>query len=72
MTQQSPNRVAQQAHQMPLDGQSMMPMSPQPGMAMNSANIAFLQQTPAVDQQVDWNAKIAEVMREQFGLRPKQ
>jgi len=27
---------------------------------------------PAVDQQVDWNAKIAEVMREQFGLRPKQ
>ena len=39
---------------------------------MNSANIAFLQQTLAVDQQVDWNAKIAEVMREQFGLRPKQ
>jgi len=27
---------------------------------------------PIVDQQVDWNAKIAEVMREQFGLRPKQ
>ena len=23
-------------------------------------------------QQVDWNFKIAEVMREQFGLRPKQ
>ena len=27
---------------------------------------------PVVDQQVDWKAKIAEVMREQFGLRPKQ
>ena len=27
---------------------------------------------PAVDQQVDWNTKIAKVMREQFGLRPKQ
>ena len=26
----------------------------------------------AVDQQVDWNTKIAEVIREQFGLRPKQ
>jgi len=27
---------------------------------------------PVVDQQVDWTSKIAEVMREQFGLRPKQ
>ena len=27
---------------------------------------------PAVDQQVYWTTKIAEVMREQFGLRPKQ
>ena len=27
---------------------------------------------PEVDQQVDWTSKIAEVMREQFGLRPKQ
>ena len=26
----------------------------------------------AVDQQVDWNTKRAEVMREQFGLRPRQ
>ena len=50
----------------------MTPMSPQPAMAMNSANMAFPQQMPAVDQQVDWNTKIAEVMREQFGFRPKQ
>jgi hypothetical protein len=26
---------------------------------------------PVVDQHVDWNTKIAEVTREQFGLRPK-
>ena len=30
------------------------------------------QQVPAAGQQVDWTSKIAEVMREQFGLRPKQ
>ena len=50
----------------------MMPMSPQPTMMMNSANMASHQQMPATDQQVDWNSKIAEVIREQFGLRPKQ
>ena len=41
-------------------------------MMTNSANMVSPQQIPAVDQQVDWNSKIAEVMREQFGLRPKQ
>ena len=41
-------------------------------MAMNSANMVSPQQMPAVNQQVDWTSKIAEVMREQFGLRPKQ
>jgi hypothetical protein len=41
-------------------------------MMTNSANMVSPQQMPAVDQQVDWNAKIVEVMREQFGLRPKQ
>ena len=70
MTHQSHNRVAQQAHQMPSAGQPMMPMSPQPAMMMNLANMAS-QQMPVIDQQVDWNTKIAEVMREQFGLRPK-
>jgi len=71
-TQQTPNRVAQQAHQMPSAGLPMIPTSPQPTMMMNSANMASPQQMPAADQQVDWNAKIAEVMREQFGLSPKQ
>jgi len=56
---------------MPSAGLPMMPMSPQPTMMMNTANMASPQQMPAADQQVDWNTKIAEVMREQFGLRPK-
>ena len=47
-------------------------MSPQPAMMMNSPNMVFPRQMLAVDQQVDWNTKIAEVIREQFGLRPKQ
>jgi len=42
MIQQSPNRVAQQAHQMPSAGGLTIPMSPQPAMAMNSANMALL------------------------------
>ena len=41
-------------------------------MMTNLANMVSPQQMPAVDQQVDWNTKIAEVMRERFGLRPKQ
>jgi hypothetical protein len=41
-------------------------------MMMNSPNMVFPQQMLAVDQQVDWNTKITEVIREQFGLRPKQ
>ena len=71
-TKQTPNRVAQQAHQMPSAGQPMTHMSPQLAMMTNLANMVSSQQMPAVDQQVDWNTKIAEVMREQFGLRPKQ
>jgi len=72
MNQQTPNWAAQQAHQMPSAGQPMTPTSPQPAMMTNSVNMVSPQQMPAVDQQVDWNSKIAEVMREQFGLSPKQ
>ena len=50
----------------------MTHVSPQPAMMMNSSNMVSSQQMLAVDQQVDWNSKIAEVMREQFGLSPKQ
>ena len=42
------------------------------GMMTNIANMATPQQMPAIDQQVDWNVKIVQVMREQFGLTPKQ
>ena len=72
MTQQTPNRVAQQTHQMQSAEQSMNHIAQQLAMMMNTVSMASPQQMPAVDLQVDWNAKIAEVMREQFGLRPKQ
>ena len=71
MTQQIPNRVPQQAQQMQSAGQPMMHMPQQLAMMTNTANMVSPQQMSVVDQQVDWNAKIAEVMREQFGLRPK-
>ena len=57
MTQQTHNRIAQQAQQMQLAGQPMNHVA---------------QQMPIVELQVDWSTKIAEVMREQFGLRQKQ
>ena len=41
-------------------------------MMTNIANMASPQLMTAGDQQVDWSTKIAEVMREQFGLRSKQ
>ena len=41
-------------------------------MMTNAVSVASPQQTPNVETQVDWSTKIAEVMREQFGLRPKQ
>ena len=41
-------------------------------MMGNAANTVSPQQMPIVEPQVDWSTKIAEVMREQFGLRPKQ
>jgi len=41
-------------------------------VAANPTNMVSSQQVPAAGQQVDWTSKIAEVMREQFGLRPKQ
>jgi len=39
-------------------------MSQQLAMMTNTASMASPQQMPAVDQQVDWSTKIAEVMRE--------
>ena len=41
-------------------------------MMTNAASTVSPQQMPIVEPQVDWSTKIAEVMREEFGLRPKQ
>ena len=41
-------------------------------MMTNAASTVCPQQMPIVEPQVDWSTKIAEVMREQFGLRPNQ
>ena len=72
MIQQTPNRIAQQAQQMQLAQQPMSHIAQQLAMTTNAASVASPQQTPNVETQVDWSTKIAEVMREQFGLRPKQ
>ena len=64
--------MAQQAQQMASAGQPMTPTSPQPAAATSPTNMFSPQQTLAVGQQTDWTSKIAEVMREQFGLKPKQ
>jgi len=53
MTQQTPNRVAQQTHQMQSAGQPMMHTPQQLAMMTNSANMVSSQQMPAADQQVD-------------------
>jgi len=72
MTQQTPNRVAQQTHQMKSAEQPMNHIAQQLAMMTNTASMVSPQQMPIVEPQVDWGTKIAEVMREQFGLRPKQ
>ena len=64
--------MAQQAQQMASAGRSMTPTSPQLAAAASPTNLVSPQQTPAVGQQIDWASRIAEVMREQFGLRLKQ
>jgi hypothetical protein len=53
-------------------GQPMNHVAQQLVMMTNAACTVFPQQMPIVEPQVDWSTKIAEVMREQFGLRPKQ
>ena len=59
MTQQTPNRMSQQAQQMQSVGQPMLHMTQQLAMMANTASMASHQQMPAVDQQVDWSTKIA-------------
>ena len=63
MTQQTPNQVAQHAHQMQSAEQPTNHIAQQLAIMTNTVNMATPQQMPVVDQQVDWNTKIAEVMR---------
>ena len=72
IAQQSPNHMVLQTQQMASAGRPMTHMSPQPAAATSPTNMVSPQQVSSVGQQVDWASKIAEVMREQFGLRPKQ
>ena len=72
MTQETHNRIAQQTHQMQSAGQPMDHVAQLLAMMTNTASTVSPQQMPIVEPQVDWNEKIAEVMREQFSLRPKQ
>jgi len=64
--------MSQQAQQMQSAQQPMNHVAQQLAMMTNAASVASPQQTPNVETQVDWSTKIAEVMREQFGLRSKQ
>ena len=53
-------------------GQPMNHVAQQLAMMANAASTVSPRQMPIVEPQVDWSTKIAEVMREQFGLRTKQ
>jgi len=72
MTQQIPNQMSQQVQQMQSAQQPMNHVAQQLAMMTNAVSIVSPQQMPIVEPQIDWSTKIAEVMREQFGLRPKQ
>jgi len=53
-------------------GQPMNHVAQQLAMMTNATSTVSPQKMPIVEPQVDWSTKIAEVMRVQFGLRPKQ
>jgi len=63
--------MSQQARQMQSAGQPMNHVAQQLAMMTNAASTVSPQRMPIVEPQVDWSTKIAEVMREQFGLWPK-
>jgi len=70
---QSPsNQPPQQATQ---TASATQPMT-SPSVQLASATLPLIpsapQATSAGGQQIDWTSKIAEVMRDQFGLKPKQ
>jgi hypothetical protein len=64
---QSPQQVVQTASAT----QSMTTPSVQPASATLPITPPAPQAASADGQQIDWASKIAEVMRDQFGLKPK-
>ena len=69
--QPPPTQMTQHTPQMASAIQSMASASPQPASATLPMAASPPQPVQAVGQQVDWTSKIAEVIRDQFGLRPK-
>jgi len=69
--QQPPSRIAQHAPHMASANQPTAPALSQIASAAHPAAPASPQQMLIANQQIDWSSKIAEVIREQFGLRPK-
>ena len=66
------NQVTQHVTQTALAAQPMATPSPQPASAALPVASPASQSVSSTGQQIDWASKIAEVMRDQFGLRPKQ
>jgi len=70
---QSPsNQATQQVARTTSAARPMTSPSVQPASATLPLTPPAPQATSAGGQQVDWTSKIAEVMRGQFGLKPKQ
>jgi len=58
-------------HQVPI--QTSASPTPQPTQHVQAqVQQAFVSQEVATPQAVDWSAQIADVMRNQFGLKPKE
>ena len=70
--QQPSNQITQHATQIASAVQTMAPTSPQLASAALPMVPPPSQPALAAGQQVDWTSKIAEVIRDQFGLRAKQ
>ena len=69
--QEPPNQIAQHVSQTASAAQPMAQNSPQPALVALPMASPQPQPAQAASQQVDRTSKIAEVIRDQFGLRPK-
>ena len=70
--QQSSNHVTQHVTQTASAAQPMATPSPHSASVALPIALPASQSTSSAGQQIDWASKIAEVMRDQFGLRLKQ